>query len=146
MSHIATNTSVLFPNFTNYFNETFIFYYYNGWAHDTAIKHRVSLSTGLIYKIKKQLNKELPTASQIFQPHNLPYTEKAALNINPFRKILGEQLHKNNSWDVINWRVTSTEMGASLHFGAQKLSQSVAEQAKLAQVKLFANGNKVQTV
>lgn len=38
------------------------------------------------------------------------------------------------------------KMRVSLHLRAPKLSQAVAEQARLAWVRLFANGNKVRTV
>lgn len=146
-SHITITISILFPNFTNCFNEKLIFYHYNRWAHDTAIKHWV-----LHWFKKKQLKeqlKKLSTATQVFQSHNLLYIEKAALNITPFCKSLAEQWQKkkNSSHEMSSIDVKPPQkIRVSLHFRAPKLSQSVAEQARLAWARLFTNGNKVRTV
>lgn len=76
------------------------------------------------------------------------YTEKATLNTTPFCKSLAEwQQKNNNSYEMSSVDMKPPQkMRVSLHFGAPKLSQSVAEQARLARARLFANRNKVRTV
>lgn len=138
-------TSILFPYFINSFNEKLIFYHYNAWAHDTATKPRVSLPSSLIKK-KKGDKKVISLKSDIPISQPALHWKSCSQCYSLVQEFSRTSIENNSSHGMPSIDMRTPKKMHDSPPQSTTAHQSVAEQAGLAQARLFANWNKVKTV